>query len=70
MFASHCSYEIGHKAILEYIGLNPILNLNMRLGEGTGAALAMLIITAGLKIYKEMPTFEEAEVLNVIEKHS
>lgn len=70
MFASHCSYEIGHKAILEYIGLNPILNLNMRLGEGTGAALAMLIITAGLKIYKEMPTFEEAEVLNVIEKYS
>jgi len=62
MFAAHNSVEIGHKAILEKIGLEPILDLNLRLGEGTGAALAMLMIEAGLKIYKEMATFGEAGV--------
>ena len=62
MFAAHNSVEIGHKAILEKIGLRPILDLNLRLGEGTGAALAMLIIEAGLKIYREMATFGEAGV--------
>ncbi len=62
MFMGHQSEEIGHKAILEYIGLKPLLNLNLRLGEGTGSALAMHIIEAGLKIYKEMLTFEEAGV--------
>ena len=64
MFAAHNSVEIGHKAILEKIGLRPILDLNLRLGEGTGAALAMLIIEAGLKIYREMATFGEAGVSN------
>ncbi len=62
MFAAHNSVEIGHKAMLEKIGLRPILDLDLRLGEGTGAALAMLIIEAGLKIYKEMATFGEARV--------
>jgi len=62
MFAAHNSVEVGHKAILEKIGLRPILDLDLRLGEGTGAALAMLIIEAGLKIYKEMATFGEAGV--------
>ena len=62
MLAAHNSQEIGHKAVLERIGLRPILDLDLRLGEGTGAALAMLIIEAGLKIYKEMATFEEAAV--------
>ena len=62
MFAAHMSQEIGHKALLEKIGLRPILDLDMRLGEGTGAALAMLVIEAGLKIYREMATFAEAEV--------
>lgn len=62
MFAAHRSQEIGHKAMLDKIGLRPILDLDMRLGEGTGAALAMLIIEGGLKIYKEMATFEEAAV--------
>jgi nicotinate-nucleotide--dimethylbenzimidazole phosphoribosyltransferase len=62
MFAAHNSVEIGHKAMLEKIGLIPILDLNLRLGEGTGAALAMLIIEAGLKIYREMATFGEAGV--------
>jgi len=62
MFAAHNSVEIGHKAMLEKIGLRPILSLDLRLGEGTGAALAMLMIEAGLKIYKEMATFGEAGV--------
>jgi len=62
MFAAHNSVEIGHKAMLDKMGLHPILDLNLRLGEGTGAALAMLIIEAGLKIYKEMATFVEAGV--------
>ncbi len=64
MFAAHNSQEIGHKAMLEKMGLQPILDLNLRLGEGTGAALAMMIIEAGIKIYKEMATFEEAAVAN------
>lgn len=62
MFAAHNSVEKGHKAMLEKIGLQPILDLDMRLGEGTGAALAMLIIEAGLKTYKEMATFGDAGV--------
>ncbi|MEW6674949.1 MAG: nicotinate-nucleotide--dimethylbenzimidazole phosphoribosyltransferase, partial [Nitrospirota bacterium] len=62
MFAAHNSVEIGHKAMLEKMGLRPILDLDLRLGEGTGAALAMLMIEAGLKIYKEMATFGEAGV--------
>ena len=62
MFAAHNSVEIGHKAMLDKMGLKPILDLNLRLGEGTGAVLAMSIIEAGLKIYKEMATFGEAGV--------
>lgn len=62
MFAAHASVEIGHRAMLEKIGLQPILDLNLRLGEGTGAALAMMIIEGALKIYREMATFGEAGV--------
>lgn len=66
MFAAHNSVEIGHKALLDKIGLEPILDLDLRLGEGTGAALAMLLIEAGLKIYREMATFSEAGVSDEI----
>lgn len=62
VFAGHQSQEQGHGIMLEYMGLRPILNLDMRLGEGTGAALAMHIIEAGACIIKEMLTFEEAGV--------
>jgi nicotinate-nucleotide--dimethylbenzimidazole phosphoribosyltransferase len=62
MFAAHNSVEIGHRAMLDKMGLEPILDLGLRLGEGTGAALAMTLIEAGLKIYKEMATFGEAGV--------
>jgi len=62
IFASHKSVEIGHRIMLERIGAVPILDLGMRLGEGTGAALAMGIIEAGVKVMKEMATFEQAGV--------
>ena len=62
LIASHCSVEKGHKAILEYLGLKPILDLSLRLGEGTGAALAMPVIEAGVKILNEMATFQDAGV--------
>ena len=66
MFAAHNSVEIGHRAMLDRIGLKPILDLDLRLGEGTGSALAMQLIEAGLKIYKEMATFGEAGVSDEI----
>lgn len=62
MFAAHNSVEKGHRVMLEAMGLKPILDLGLRLGEGTGGALAMQMIEAGFKIYREMATFEEAGV--------
>jgi nicotinate-nucleotide--dimethylbenzimidazole phosphoribosyltransferase len=62
IFAAHESVEIGHRFMLERIGAAPVLDLNLRLGEGTGAALAMGLIEAGVKIMKEMATFEQAGV--------
>jgi len=68
IFASHSSVEVGHRAILEKMGLRPLLNLDMRLGEGTGAALGISLIEAGVKILTEMATFESAEVSERIEE--
>ena len=62
LIASHCSVEKGHKIVLEYLGLKPILDLSLRLGEGTGAALAMNIVDAAVKVLNEMATFEAAGV--------
>jgi nicotinate-nucleotide--dimethylbenzimidazole phosphoribosyltransferase len=62
MIAAHSSVEKGHKKVLEYLGLKPILNLELRLGEGTGAALAITIIEASTKILTQMATFKEAGV--------
>ena len=67
MFAAHKSVEIGQKAMLDRMGLKPILDLDLRLGEGTGGALAMLLIEGGLKIYREMATFSEAGVWDQIQ---
>lgn len=63
MIASHCSAEKAHKIILDYLGLKPILNLDLRLGEGTGSVLAIGIIEAAVKILTQMATFKEASVL-------
>jgi nicotinate-nucleotide--dimethylbenzimidazole phosphoribosyltransferase len=62
LFAGHQSEEPGHRVLLEYIGLKPILTLNMRLGEGTGAVLAMPIIESAMHLYNEMATFTSAGV--------
>ena len=62
LIASHCSVEQGHKIILNHLGLKPILDLNLRLGEGTGAALAINIVDASCKILTEMATFGSAGV--------
>jgi nicotinate-nucleotide--dimethylbenzimidazole phosphoribosyltransferase len=62
LIASHQSAEAGHKKILEQLGLIPLLNLNMRLGEGTGAALGIFLVEASLWILNEMATFTEAGV--------
>jgi nicotinate-nucleotide--dimethylbenzimidazole phosphoribosyltransferase len=65
LFAAHQSVEVGHRFMWEYIGQKPILNLSLRLGEGTGAALAMFIIEAAVKVLNEMATFTEAGVAQV-----
>jgi nicotinate-nucleotide--dimethylbenzimidazole phosphoribosyltransferase len=62
MIAGHCSVEPGHKLLLQYLGLKPLLDLEMRLGEGTGAALAMSLAETSVRILNEMATFAEAGV--------
>lgn len=62
LFAGHCSEEPGHKHMLSYLGLNPILNLGMRLGEGTGAALAMGVIDCAVSVFTRVMTFDEAGI--------
>jgi nicotinate-nucleotide--dimethylbenzimidazole phosphoribosyltransferase len=62
LFAGHQSEEPGHKVLLESMGLKPILSLNMRLGEGTGAVLAMPVIESAVCLYNEMATFASAGV--------
>jgi nicotinate-nucleotide--dimethylbenzimidazole phosphoribosyltransferase len=62
LFASHLSAEIGHAMMLDELKLVPVLDLQMRLGEGTGACLLMGLIEAAVKIMSEMATFESARV--------
>jgi len=62
VFAGHRSEEAGHGSMLKYLGLDPILDLGMRLGEGTGGALAMSIIDGAVHVFNEVLTFEEAGV--------
>lgn len=62
LFIGHRSSEPGHMALIEHIDEQPLLDLSMRLGEGTGAALAMHIITAAARLLSEMATFAEAGV--------
>ena len=66
IIASHNSVEMGHKILLKKMGLTPLLDLNMRLGEGTGAALGISIAEASVKILTEMATFEDAGVSKAI----
>jgi len=62
LIAAHCSQELGHRLMLDWLGLTPLLDLQMRLGEGTGAALAMSLVEASCKVLDEMATFGEAGV--------
>ncbi len=62
LIASHLSQEIGHRAVWEALGLQPLLDLDLRLGEGTGAVLAFHLIEAAARILDEMATFDEAGV--------
>lgn len=70
MIAAHSSVEIGHRVVLERLELVPLLNLNLRLGEGTGAVLAMHIVEAALRILSEMATFAEAGVAEANESQA
>jgi nicotinate-nucleotide--dimethylbenzimidazole phosphoribosyltransferase len=62
MIAAHLSPEPGHRLALEELGLEPLLDLGLRLGEGSGAALALPLLDASLAILAEMATFESAGV--------
>jgi len=62
MIAAHRSVERGHSAMLARMGREPLLDLNLRLGEGTGAALAMHLVEAAQRILTEVATFDEAHV--------
>jgi nicotinate-nucleotide--dimethylbenzimidazole phosphoribosyltransferase len=68
LIASHCSAEKGHKAILDYLGLAPLLDLRLRLGEGTGAALGINIVDCATRILTEMATFQGAAVSQKIDR--
>ena len=62
LIASHRSVEQGHRVILDHLRLKPLFDLDLRLGEGTGACLGMDLVCAAIKIYTEMATFDEAGV--------
>jgi nicotinate-nucleotide--dimethylbenzimidazole phosphoribosyltransferase len=61
-FAGHLSVEPGAKIVLNILGLSPLLNLNMRLGEGTGGTLSIPIVKAAVNILNDMATFDSANV--------
>jgi nicotinate-nucleotide--dimethylbenzimidazole phosphoribosyltransferase len=67
LIAAHRSVEVGHSLVLERLGLKPLLDLDMRLGEGTGAALGISLVEAAVKVLNEMATFAEAGVSEALE---
>lgn len=67
MIAGHVSADSGHAAMLNHLGLEPLLNLGLRLGEGTGAALAMNLCRAASRIVREMATFDSAGVAEKVD---
>lgn len=62
LFAGHQSEEPGHALMLHHLGLTPLLSLGMRLGEGTGGAMAMTIMEGAVRVFKEVMTFDQAGV--------
>jgi len=67
LIAAHLSVESGHRLVLERLGLTPLLNLNLRLGEGTGAALGIFLVEVAVKVLNEMTTFTDAGVSEAVE---
>ena len=61
---AHLSAEQGHDRVLAALQVQPLLNLGMRLGEGTGAALGMGLVESAVRLFNEMATFAEAGVTN------
>jgi nicotinate-nucleotide--dimethylbenzimidazole phosphoribosyltransferase len=59
---AHCSAEAGHQVVLKALGATALLDLGLRLGEGSGAALAMPLLKNAAAIMREMATFESASV--------
>jgi nicotinate-nucleotide--dimethylbenzimidazole phosphoribosyltransferase len=68
MLASHRSAEVGHRLALERLKLEPLLDLGLRLGEGTGAALTLPIVRAALALHAKMATFGEAGVSGAVDE--
>lgn len=66
MIFAHCSGEQGHKKMLQWLSVEPLLNMGLRLGEGTGGALALPLIQAAAAFYNDMASFEQASVTNVV----
>lgn len=62
--AAHCSAEPGHRRLLDCLWMDPLLSLDMRLGEGTGAALAVEILRGAVATHSQMATFAEASISN------
>lgn len=62
LFASHRSVEVGHRFMHEHLGLEPLLDLQFRLGEGTGAAVAMELLDAATRVLADIKTFEEVAI--------
>ena len=65
MVFAHCSGEQGHQKMLQWLDVKPLLNLGLRLGEGTGAALALPMLQAAVGFYNDMASFADAEVTDV-----
>jgi nicotinate-nucleotide--dimethylbenzimidazole phosphoribosyltransferase len=62
LVAGHCSVEVGHRKVLQALDLTPLLDLDMRLGEGSGAALALHLVGCAADVMRDMATFETAKV--------
>ncbi len=66
LIAAHCSAEQGHRTALRLLGKEPLLDLGLRLGEGTGAALAMNLVDAAARVLTDVATFEDAQVSEAV----
>ena len=64
LFTSHRSVEVGHRYMHERLGIEPLLDLGFRLGEGTGAAIALELLDAATRILADIKTFEEVAIKN------